>query len=220
MHKLFTALQLKKLLIAKALGDTYIEAIKPLYEKSHALPENIEALQKLCSNCYLCELSKSRHKVVFGKGNIKSDILFVGEAPGATEDSQGEPFIGRAGEMLTNMIERVLERPRSSVYISNIVKCRPPNNRIPTSKEVLTCRPYILKEIDIVQPKLIVALGATAFRYLTNDTAAISKARGNFFDFNGINVLPTYHPSYLLRNPSAKKEAYNDMLKIKAFLES
>ncbi len=218
MHRLFTALQLKKLLIQKALGDTYTGTITPLQEKESNLPNNLNALKELCNNCFLCELSKSRKRVVFGKGNPKSDVVFVGEAPGATEDSMGEPFVGRAGELLTNMIERVLERPRSSVYISNIVKCRPPNNRTPTPKEALTCRPYIIKEIEIIKPKLIVALGSTAFRYLTNDNTPISKARGHFFTYNNIHVLPTYHPSYLLRNPSAKRDAYNDMLKIKKFL--
>ena len=218
MHRLFSALQLKKLLIQKALGETYTEAITPLQEKQSNLPNTLDTLKELCNNCFLCELSKSRKRVVFGKGNPKSNIIFVGEAPGATEDSMGEPFVGRAGELLTNMIERVLERPRSSVYISNIVKCRPPNNRTPTPKEALTCRPYIMKEIEIIRPKLIVALGATAFRYLTNDNTPISKARGHFFTYNSIKVLPTYHPSYLLRNPSAKREAYHDMLKIKKFL--
>ena len=220
MHRLFTALQLKKLLIQKALGDSYIEAITPLQEKSIDLPNSLDALKQICTNCHLCELSKSRQRVVFGKGNPNSNIVFIGEAPGATEDSLGEPFVGRAGELLTKMIERVLERPRSSVYISNIVKCRPPNNRTPTPKEALSCRPYILQELEILQPKLIVALGATAFRYLTNDNTPISKARGHFFAYNGSKVLPTYHPSYLLRNPSAKREAYNDMLKIKKYLES
>ena len=220
MHRLYTALQLKKLLIQKALGESYTEAITPLQEESSNLPNRLDALKQICNSCHLCELSKSRQRVVFGKGNPTSNIVFIGEAPGATEDSLGEPFVGRAGELLTNMIERVLERPRSSVYISNIVKCRPPNNRTPTPKEALSCRPYILKELEILQPKLIVALGATAFRYLTNDNTPISKARGHFFTYNGTKILPTYHPSYLLRNPSAKREAYNDMLKIKKFLET
>ncbi|HHH20512.1 MAG TPA: uracil-DNA glycosylase [Nitratifractor sp.] len=218
MHRLYSALQLKKLLIQKALGETYTQPLPTLQEKSTALPTSLDKLKELCNNCYLCELSKSRKKVVFGKGNPKSDILFIGEAPGATEDSVGEPFVGRAGELLTKMIENVLNRPRSSVYLSNIVKCRPPNNRAPTPKEALTCRPYIFQEIEIIKPKLIVALGATAFNYLTNDTTPISKARGHFFTHNDIKVIPTFHPSYLLRNPSAKKEAYSDMLKVKNFL--
>jgi len=218
MHRLYSALQLKKLLIQKALGESYTQAIAPLKEKEVALPNDLEQLRNICYNCHLCELSKSRRNVVFGKGDINSDILFIGEAPGATEDIAAEPFVGRAGELLTKMIESVLERPRSSVYISNIVKCRPPQNRTPSPKEALTCRPYIFKEIEIIQPKLIVALGATAFTYLTNDTTPISKARGHFFKHKEISVIPTFHPSYLLRNPSAKRDAYNDMLKIKKFL--
>ena len=219
MKRLYSEKKKKKLLIQKALGETYTETITPLQERDAVLPNNLSKLSQLCNSCHLCELSKSRNRVVFGKGNLNSDIIFIGEAPGATEDSRGEPFVGRAGELLTKMIESVLIRPRSSVYISNIVKCRPPKNRTPSSKEALTCRPYILKEIEIIKPKLIVTLGATAFNYLTNDNTAISKARGHFFNYNSYKVLPTFHPSYLLRNPSSKKEAFSDMLKIKKFLE-
>jgi DNA polymerase len=144
--------------------------------------------------------------------------MFVGEGPGATEDNTGRPFVGRAGELLTKMIQNVLLIPRSEVYIANIVKCRPPQNRVPTSKEALTCKPYLQKQIEIIQPKLIVTLGATAYSYLSNDNTPISKVRGHLLDMQQYKILPTFHPSYLLRNPSAKKDAFADMLKIKEFL--
>lgn len=218
MKRLYNALQLKRLMLLKSLGENFTEPVTRFQEETATLPNRLEALQKLCNGCHLCELSKTRKRVVFGEGAADSDIMFVGEAPGATEDSTGRPFVGRAGELLTKMIENVLQRPRQSVYISNIVKCRPPNNRKPTTKEALTCRPYLFKQIEIVKPKLIVALGATAFTYLSNNDTPISKARGHFFEGNGYKILPTFHPSYLLRNPSAKKEAFADMLKVKSFL--
>ena len=146
--------------------------------------------------------------------------MFVGEAPGRNEDLKGRVFVGRAGELLTKMIENVLYIKRESVYISNIVKCRPPNNRAPTSSEALTCRAYLFKEIEIVKPKIIVALGSSAYHYLTNDNTPISQIRGNVIDFNSGKLIPTFHPSYLLRNPSAKKEAFADMLKVKELLEN
>jgi len=220
MKKLYNALQLKKALMLKSLGVDYIKPLAEFKEPQIELPNNLEELKKIVQNCYLCELSKTRKNVVFGEGNKRADLMFVGEGPGATEDNTGRPFVGRAGELLTKMIENVLLIKRSDVYIANIVKCRPPNNRVPTLKEALTCKPYLLKQIEIIKPKLIVTLGSTAYRYLTNDNTPISKARGHFFDMQDYKILPTFHPSYLLRNPSAKKEAYIDMLKVKEFLES
>lgn len=218
MTRLYNALQLKRLMLLKNFGKSYCEPIAAFQEETTALPNNLQTLQNLCNSCHLCELSKTRNKVVFGGGDTETNIMFVGEAPGAAEDSTGRPFVGRAGELLTKMIENVLQRPRQSVYIANIVKCRPPNNRKPSSKEALTCRPFLLKQIEIIQPKLIVALGSTAFNYLSNNDTPISKVRGHFFEGNGYKILPTFHPSYLLRNPSAKKEAFEDMLKVKSFL--
>ncbi len=218
MKNLYNALNLKKLIMLKELGIEYVEPIEKFKEPSIQLPNNIDKLKDIVLNCHLCELSKSRTNVVFGEGNINSNIIFIGEAPGATEDATGRPFVGRAGELLTKMIENVLLIPRSSVYIANIVKCRPPNNRVPTAKEALTCKPYLDKQIEIIKPKLIVALGSTAYKYLTNDNIAISKARGHIINMQNYKLIATYHPSYLLRNPSAKKEAYADMLKVKEFI--
>jgi len=220
MKRLYNALQLKKLLTLKELGFSYSEPLVEFKEDDTRLPNSINQLAQIVNNCHLCQLSKSRKNVVFGEGNTDADIMFVGEGPGATEDNLGKPFVGRAGELLTKMIENVLFIKRSSVYIANIVKCRPPKNRTPTIDEALTCRPYLLKQIEIIKPKLIVALGSTAYHYLSNDDTPISRARGNFFETKEYKILPTYHPSYLLRNPSAKKEAFEDMKKVKAFLDS
>jgi uracil-DNA glycosylase family 4 len=169
-------------------------------------------------NCHLCELSKSRQNVVFGEGNENAEILFVGEGPGANEDAQGSPFVGKSGELLTKMIENVLELTREDVYIANIVKCRPPGNRTPTSDEAYTCKPYLLKQIELIRPKLIVTLGGTAYQYLTEDSTPITKIRGTIHKQEEYTIIPTYHPSYLLRNPSAKKEVFEDLKKIKALL--
>ena len=183
------------------------------------LPVSLDALRKQATNCHLCELSKSRSHVVFGEGNENAEVMFVGEGPGATEDDTGKPFVGRAGEVLTKMIENVLLVPRSEVYISNIVKCRPPNNRVPTATEAHTCMPYLLKQIDSIKPKLIVTLGATAYHYLTGDESKITQIRGTIQKRDSYTVIPTFHPSYLLRNPSAKKEAFIDMKLIKSLMK-
>ncbi len=219
MKRLYNALQLKKLYFLKGLGYEYSEPIAEFKEAEIKLPNDLNQLKNIVKECYLCDLSKSRRNIVFGEGNPNTNLMFVGEAPGATEDEKGRPFVGRAGELLTKMIENVLNIKREDVYIANIVKCRPPNNRVPTPKEALTCKPYLEKQIEIIKPKLIVALGSTAYRYLTNDTTPISQVRGNFFKSDDIMILPTFHPSFLLRNPTSKKEAYIDMLKVKEFLE-
>jgi len=219
MKNLRNALLLKQLYQLKQLGYNYtnITAYKE-DELNLSLPNTLETLQKQAQNCHLCKLSKSRQKVVFGEGNPHADLLFIGEAPGATEDSSGKPFVGRSGELLTKMIENVLNISRSDVYITNIVKCRPPNNQIPTPTQAHTCQPYLLKQIELVKPKLIVTLGATAYHYLTSDETEISKIRGTLHTQDGYSIIPTYHPSYLLRNPSAKKEVFEDLLKVKNFI--
>ena len=219
MKNLRNALLLKQLYQLKQLGYNYtnITAYKE-DQLDLSLPNTLESLQKQAQNCHLCELSKSRGKVVFGEGNPHADILFIGEAPGATEDSSGKPFVGRSGELLTKMIENVLKISRSDVYITNIVKCRPPNNQVPTPTQAHTCQPYLLKQIELIKPKLIVTLGATAYHYLTGDETGITKIRGTLHEQNGYILIPTYHPSYLLRNPSAKQEVFEDLLKVKKLL--
>jgi DNA polymerase len=213
--------KLQRLYRLKALGFEYVDPIKQIApQTNHTLPSNFDTLRDVVMNCHLCELSKSRKNVVFGEGNIESNIMFVGEGPGMMEDESGRPFVGRAGAVLTKMIENVLSLKREDVYIANIVKCRPPNNRVPTIDEANSCKEYLFKQIDIIKPKIIVALGSTSYKYLTNDNTAISKIRGIELDFNNSKLIATFHPSYLLRNPSAKKIAMQDLLKIKDLLDS
>ncbi len=221
MKNLHNALQLKQLYLLKQMGYAYTDlAPSELEVEAADLPDSLEALGQIVTGCHLCELSKHRHKTVFGEGNPRADVMFVGEGPGATEDSTGRPFVGRAGELLTKMIENVLLIPRSEVYIANIVKCRPPGNRVPTESEAFTCRPYLLKQIEMIQPRIIVTLGATAYRYLTNDTSPISRVRGNTIQARNYTLIPTFHPSYLLRNPSARKMAFGDLKTIKELMDS
>ncbi len=220
MKNLHNALLLKQLTILKQIGYSYTD-LKPSdldQQQDIELPSNLPMLKKSVLACHMCQLSKTRSKAVFGEGNSNAKLMFVGEAPGMSEDSIGKPFVGRAGELLTKMIENVLFVSREDVYISNIVKCRPPNNRTPTESEAHTCRPYLQREIELVKPKIIVALGSTAYKYLSNDNSPISKVRGSTIEMDGYIMIPTYHPSYLLRNPSAKKEAMQDLLKIKELL--
>ncbi len=199
------------------LGVQYIDRIE-MKKNSYDLPDDLEELKKIVLHCHLCDLAKTRKNVVFGEGNPHTKIMFIGEGPGATEDETGRPFVGRAGQLLTKMIENVLQIKRSEVFIANIVKCRPPNNRVPTPQEVEKCIPYLWKQIEIIDPKIIVALGSTSYRHLTGDKTPISKVRGQVIDFEGRKLIPTFHPSFLLRNPSKKREAYEDLLKIKELL--
>lgn len=221
MNNLRNALVLKQLYQLKQLGYSYTDvSLSSQKESNLQLPSSMEELKKQALKCHLCELSKSRKNVVFGSGNENADILFIGEGPGAAEDDRAEPFVGRSGQLLTKMIENVLLIPRNEVYIANVVKCRPPNNRIPLPTEAHTCLPYLLKQIESIKPKLIVTLGATAYHYLTGDENNISQVRGTVRKFNNYSLIPTFHPSYLLRNPSAKKEAFVDMKLIKHIMET
>ncbi len=173
----------------------------------------IEARAKACVKCG--ELSRCRHSVVFGVGNPRAEIMFVGEAPGRDEDWQGEPFVGRAGELLTKIII-AMGFKREDVYIANVLKCRPPENRTPLPDEMTNCLPYLVSQIELIKPKIIVALGATAVRGLLDVQLGITKMRGYWYTFRDIPIMPTFHPAYLLRNPPAKKEVWEDM---KAVLE-
>lgn len=213
------AVLLKNLYRLKALGFSYIQpmAIAPEHENT-ALPNNLAKIARIVAECHLCDLAKTRKHAVFGEGHPHAKLMFVGEGPGATEDEMGRPFVGRAGELLTKMIENVLDLKRSDVYITNIVKCRPPGNRVPEPNEADACLPYLMKQIELVAPRLIVTLGATAYEYLVGDKSPISKIRGEVIRIKNFYVVPTYHPSYLLRNPAAKKEVYRDLLKIKSLL--
>jgi len=175
----------------------------------------LEALQREAEACRRCELGERRLKLVFGDGNPDADLMFIGEAPGQYEDEQGIPFIGPAGQLLTRIIE-AMGLERGQVYIGNVLKCRPPGNRAPLPNEAHACLPYLRRQIDIIRPKIIVTLGNPATRALLNTTAGITKIRGRFVNWNGIEVMPTFHPSYLLRKQAAKREVWQDMQKVHA----
>jgi len=168
-------------------------------------------------DCTRCKLHKGRHKIVFGDGNPTAELVFIGEGPGADEDLQGLPFVGRAGKLLTQMIE-AMGLQRKDVYICNVVKCRPPENRAPEPDEVTTCSPYLLRQIDVIQPKVIVCLGAVAAKTLLETTRGISQFRGEWLQWRGRKLIATYHPAYLLRNPNAKGEVWKDLQKVMAEL--
>lgn len=176
----------------------------------------LETLAAAVDGCQRCKLGSGRTNLVFGVGNANANLVFVGEAPGQNEDKQGIPFVGRAGQMLTRMIENVIEIPRSEVYICNILKCRPPGNRNPEPDEIECCEPYLYKQLEIIRPKLIVALGKFAAQWLLQTKIPIGKLRGKFGRYRGIPTLATYHPAYLLRNPGQKRTVMDDLLIIKA----
>jgi uracil-DNA glycosylase family 4 len=167
--------------------------------------------------CTRCKLHRTRHKIVFGDGNPKAELVFVGEGPGADEDAQGLPFVGRAGKLLTQMIE-AMGLQRKDVYICNVVKCRPPENRQPEEDEVNTCSPFLFRQIDAIAPKVIVCLGAVAAKALLKTNRGISQFRGEWLEFRGRKLLATYHPAYLLRNPPAKSEVWKDLQKVMTVL--
>ena len=160
-------------------------------------------------------LKDNSKSLILGDGNNNSPIMIIGEAPGAEEDKQGIPFVGRAGQMLTKMIENVIEVPRQEVFICNILRCRPPENRNPEEDEISCCEPYLKKQLEIIRPKLILTLGKFASQWLLQSEIPISKLRGKFSTYNGIPCLPTFHPAYLLRNPKQKKFVHEDLLKVK-----
>jgi DNA polymerase len=174
-------------------------------------------LRDLALACTQCRLAKTRTQVVYGVGNPHAELMFIGEAPGKDEDLKGEPFVGRAGQLLTDII-KAMKLTRDDVYIANVIKCRPPENRNPEPDELDACRPFIKRQIELIQPKVIVTLGKFALQSLTGRASAISGARGQWTEYDGIKVMPTYHPAYLLRTPSAKKDVWQDMKKVMAEL--
>jgi DNA polymerase len=176
-----------------------------------------DELRSLAHDCTKCRLAGTRTNVVFGVGSPTADLMFIGEAPGRDEDLQGEPFVGRAGQLLTDII-KAMKLTRDEVYIANVIKCRPPENRNPEPDELDACRPFIRRQVELIQPKVIVTLGRFALQSLLEKAYGISAARGQWLEYNGVKVMPTYHPAYLLRNPAAKKEVWADMKKVMAEL--
>jgi uracil-DNA glycosylase len=223
--------------LPKLLGKPALQKIAPVVApvspKAASLPvaagpSLFEAVEKIANDtllkvredlgeCTRCKLHSTRHKIVFGDGNPKAELVFVGEGPGADEDAQGLPFVGRAGKLLTQMIE-AMGLQRKDVYICNVVKCRPPENRQPEEDEVNTCSPFLLRQIDVIAPKVIVCLGAVAAKTLLQTHRGISQFRGEWLEFRGRKLLATYHPAYLLRNPAAKSEVWKDLQKVMSVL--
>ena len=178
-----------------------------------------EPIHQEIGDCTRCSLHEQRTHVVHTEGNRKARLMFVGEAPGADEDVQARPFVGRAGQLLTKIIEAIGLK-REEVLIGNVNRCRPPGNRAPMPDEVAMCKPFLLREIEAVQPEVIVVLGNTATKNLLDTREGITKLRGNFQEYKGIRVMPTFHPAYLLRDPSKKRETWEDMKKVRDYLDN
>jgi len=192
-------------------GPSLFEAVNKI--ENDTLP----LIRENLGDCTRCKLHKTRKNIVFGDGNPKAQLVFVGEGPGADEDAQGLPFVGRAGKLLTQMIE-AMGLQRKDVYICNVVKCRPPENRQPEKDEVTECSPFLLRQIDTIAPKVIVCLGSTAAQTVLQTNRGISHFRGEWLEFRGRKLMATYHPAYLLRNPAAKGEVWKDLQKVMAEL--
>ncbi len=197
------------LTVGLKLGDKQ-QKIKKEKTVSGSKEELLKITSQEMGNCQLCPLAKTRKNLVFGAGNPEAKIVFVGEAPGADEDEQGIPFVGRAGQLLTDII-KAMGFQRKDVYICNILKCRPPGNRNPQPDEISKCEPFLKKQLQIISPKIICALGTFAAKTLLRTEIPISALRGRFHSYEGIKLMPTYHPAYLLRNPSAKKQVWEDV---------
>jgi len=182
---------------------------------------DLQTLRDTVASCTSCELHKTRTQTVFGVGNTNADLLIVGEAPGANEDKQGEPFVGRAGQLLNDML-RAIELQREEIFIANVLKCRPPNNRDPSPEEVATCTPFLQTQINLIKPKLIVAVGRIAAHFLLKNDLSLGRMRGQVYQYGEGNtpLIVTYHPAYLLRTPSMKGKAYQDLLLVKRLITS
>jgi DNA polymerase len=192
---------------------------RPTSPKATNGDDPLALLARTAADCALCRLSETRRTVVFGEGNPHADVMFIGEGPGAEEDRTGRPFVGQAGQLLERMLFAIGLR-RDQVYITNIVKCRPPGNRDPKDDEVVPCAPYLDRQIELISPKVLVALGKPASHRLTGTKKPISALRGRWLSYRGVPLMPLFHPAYMLRTPSAKREAWADLKKIRQRLDS
>lgn len=176
--------------------------------------QDLDTLEQYVASCDACPLAATRSRIVFGSGDPNAKLVFVGEAPGAEEDRQGKPFVGRAGQLLTDIIEKGMKLQRSEVYICNVLKCRPPDNRNPLPSEIAECEPYLIRQLEIIRPKAICALGTYAAQTLLKTTETIGRLRGRWHFYHGIPLRATYHPAYLLRNPADKRKTWDDVLEV------
>jgi uracil-DNA glycosylase len=201
-----------------ASSQSSIEGPEPEAQSLESGVESLEAIREDIGECVRCKLcALGRKQIVFGVGNANAHLMFVGEAPGRDEDIQGIPFVGRAGQKLTQIIEAIGLK-REDVYIANVIKCRPPQNRNPEPDEVEQCEPFLFRQIDTIKPKVIVALGTFAAKSLLKSNDSISRLRGRVFEYRGAKLVPTFHPAFLLRNPSCRREVWEDMKKVRALL--
>ena len=198
---------------AAPAGDLFVPAG---VQRAGSLPE----LRDELGDCRRCKLASGRTQIVFGVGNPKATLMFVGEGPGRDEDLQGEPFVGRAGQLLTEIITKGMKLRREDVYIANVIKCRPPGNRNPEPDEIAACRPFLQRQIDLIRPKVLVALGTFAAQTLLATRVPISRLRGHWYEFQGIKLMPTLHPAYLLSNPNDKRLVWEDIKAVLRELES
>ncbi|HRZ18215.1 MAG TPA: uracil-DNA glycosylase [Candidatus Hydrogenedentes bacterium] len=182
-------------------------------------PDGLERIADEVRGCTACPLHATRHHTVPGEGNPNADLVFVGEAPGADEDARGRPFVGRAGQLLTDIIEKGMKMRREDVFICNVLKCRPPDNRTPNPEEVACCEPFLIRQLDLLRPKVICALGGTAAQTLLKTAATVGSLRGVWHTYHGIPLRVTYHPAYLLRNPDSKRECWEDVKEILRLLD-
>ncbi len=192
---------------------------RPASPTEPTTPTTLEQVRGELGDCTRCKLHQGRTTLVFGVGRPDADLMFVGEAPGRDEDQQGEPFVGPAGQLLTKIIEAI-GLTRDQVYIANVIKCRPPQNRNPELDEVQTCEPFLFQQLDVIRPRVVVALGAFAVRTLLRTEQSISRLRGQVFDYRGAKLVPTFHPAFLLRSPDRKRDVWEDMKKVRALLSS
>jgi DNA polymerase len=204
----------------KGMGITSLPVSEVPSEKvPQAKISTLVEVRKELGDCKRCKLHRTRKTIVFGEGNEKAKLMFIGEGPGYDEDVQGRPFVGRAGQLLTKILQSI-KLKREEVYITNIIKCRPPQNRNPEPDEIQSCHPFLMKQISVIQPKIICALGTFSAHTLLNTETKITSLRGKFYNLEGIKVIPTYHPAFLLRNPEKKREVWEDMKKISDLLGS
>jgi uracil-DNA glycosylase len=190
----------------------------PILADQLAACTSLDDVRNVLGDCTRCKLHSGRHTIVYGVGNPKAELMFVGEGPGAEEDRRGEPFVGAAGELLTSIIEKGMGLKRSDVYIANVVKCRPPQNRDPEPDEVAACQPFLAAQIDAIKPKVLITLGKHASHNLLGIQTPITRLRGKWSEYRGTPLMPTYHPAYLLRNPAEKRAVWEDVKEVLRFM--